>query len=225
MDSTTDREPQVVTRGRSAPYLRRFIARRLKTIILLGLFLLLGLRYGLASRLNTSEHVYLPTMECVGESEFPQDDFKNRNLLIFAATKESAEQSKHWGNVIGPRYVNRIARWNNDHGQKVLVVPVLDASSGMISYLPSWALKFLIKRLGGDDRDAILLDLTGSIRNQFQPISSSETLLILLGPNSKLQAYSIGDYSPDNATALIAAIDFDVGSQGSSGTRLVPDVR
>ena len=170
------------------------------------------LDYSFAVRPSLSGVLTIPTMECVGHSQFPQDNLKNRTLLIFVTTRESAEQSKHWGNVIGPRYVNKLARWNHDHGQKVLVVPVLDTSAGTTSYLPGWALKFLIKRLGGEDRDAVLLDSAGVIRNQFQPISLNQTLLLLLAPNSKLLAYSIGDYSPDKGKTLLAAIDSAVGS-------------
>ena len=170
------------------------------------------LDHSFAVRPSLSGVLTIPTMECVGHSQFPQDNLKNRTLLIFVTTRESAEQSKHWGNVIGPRYVNKLARWNHDHGQKVLVVPVLDTSAGTTSYLPGWALKFLIKRLGGEDRDAVLLDSAGVIRNQFQPISLNQTLLLLLAPNSKLLAYSIGDYSPDKGKTLLAAIDSAVGS-------------
>ena len=177
-----------------------------------AVLLLFCLGYGFAVRPISSGVLTIPTMECVGHSQFPQDNLKNRTLLIFATTQESAEESKHWGNVIGPRYVNKLARWNHDHGQKVLVVPVLDTSAGTTSYLPGWALKFLIKRLGGEDHDAVLLDSAGVIRNQFQPISLNQTLLLLLAPNSKLLAYSIGDYSPDKGKTLLAAIDSAVGS-------------
>jgi hypothetical protein len=179
---------------------------------LAALLLLFCLDYGFAGRPSLSGVLTIPAMECVGNSQFPQDNLKNRTLLIFATTQESAQQSKHWGNVIGRRYVNKLARWNHDSGQKVLVVPVLDVSSGKTSYVPGWALRFLIRQLGGEDHDAILLDSAGVIRNQFQPISSSQTLLLLLAPHSKLLAYSIGDYSPERGKPFLAAIDSAVGS-------------
>jgi hypothetical protein len=191
---------------------KSFLQFLIRASLLTAMLSLLCPDYSFAVRPSLSVVLKIPMMECVGDSQFPQGNLKNRTLLIFVTTRESADQSKHWGDVIGPRYVNKLARWNHDHGQKVLVVPVLDTSSGTTSYLPGWALKFLIKQLGGEDHDAVLLDSAGVIRSQFQPISSNQTLLVLVAPESKLLAYSIGDYSPKNAKPLLAAIDSAVGS-------------
>jgi len=172
----------------------------------------------------------LPDLDTVGEIQFRSKDYEHRNLLFFVSTKESADQSKRWGDVIGPNFVNKIARWNDDHGQKVLVVPVLDSSVDILSYLPKWGLKFLISRLGGSDRDAILLDYEGIIRGQFRPISNDDTLLVLLGPDFKLQAFAVGGPVPASQGRLIAAINADVGagalpSAGQPADRSNKDLR
>ena len=153
----------------------------------------------------------LSSLEPVGDFPFRANDFDQRNLLLFISTKESADQSKRWGEVIGPNFENKIARWNNDHGQKVLVIPVLDSSVDKLSYLPNWALKFLVRQLGGSDPDAVLLDYEGIIRRRFGPIPNDDSLLVLLGPHFKLQAFAIGEPTPIAQARILAALYADVG--------------
>jgi len=147
-------------------------------------------------------------MESVEGTTFALNQFKNRWLLIFASSRESADQSKHWGKAIADRYKERIAGWNKDQGQRVLVVAALDTSSGVLDHLPRWATKFLVRNLtDGDERVAVLLDRAGVIRNQVQPPFPSDAVLLLLGPDAKLESYVVGDYSPESAAKFFAAID------------------
>jgi hypothetical protein len=166
--------------------------------------------------------VSLPALEAVGETQFHQERYQNRNLLLFVSTKDSAEQSKQWGAAIGPNFANKIARWNDDHGQKVLVVPVLDSTVDILSYLPKWALEFLVRQLGGSDRDAVLIDSEGAIRGLFQPISSHDTLLVLLGPNFTLQTFVIGEPSQTAEARLISALNADVAVSVPTSGRQIP---
>lgn len=192
----------------------------LRLTLFVGTLCYLAIAEGLTaqSRLTLGDVLNLPDLEPVGEVQFRSKNYQHRNLLFFVSTKESAEQSKRWGAVIGPKFVNKIARWNHDHDQKVLVVPVLDGSVDALSYLPKWALKFLVSQLGGSDRNAILLDYEGTIRGQFQPISNDDTLLVLLGPDFKLQAFAIGAPSPAAQARLISALSTDVTAGSSSST-------
>lgn len=195
------------------PFLGGFGRRSYRIVSLVSVLVWLNLRTIAASPSVPTDYLTIPIMESIGRSSFPQQRLKSRNLLIFAASRESAQQSRRWGNAIEPRYGTRIARWNEDHGQRVLVVPVLDTSYGMLSLMPRWSVKFLVKQLAGsEERDAVFIDSAGTIRRQFQPTPSSEALLILLGPNFKVRSYAIGEYSPANAAKLFAAIDFELGS-------------
>lgn len=90
----------------------------------------------------------------------------------------------------------------------MLVVAALDTSSGVLDHLPRWATKFLVRNLSdGDERVAVLLDRAGVIRNQVQPPFPSDAVLLLLGPDAKLESYVVGDYSPESAAKFFAAID------------------
>ncbi len=192
--------PKIVSHSQSRRW--RFVV----AAILLILFWVPPLKA--ATPLIVGRPFAFPPMESVEGTTFDLDQFKSRWLLIFASSRDSADQSKRWGKAIANRYKKRIAGWNKDQGQRVLVVAALDTSSGVLDHLPLWATKFLVRNLSdGDERVAVLIDRAGVIRNQVQPPLPSDAVLILLGPDAKLETYVVGDYSPESAAKLFAAID------------------
>ncbi len=182
--------------------------RLLCGVILLALSIFHGLRVAVAAELKLGESFSIPSMESVGDTSFDRDQFKKRWLLFFASSRDSADESKRWGKAVAGRYKTAIAGWDKDRGQRVLVVPVLDTSSGLLDDLPLWATKFMVKNLGGgDERAGVLIDRTGEIRSQVQPLSPSDAVIVLVSPDDKLEAYAVGDYSPESAAKLFAVID------------------
>jgi hypothetical protein len=65
----------------------------------------------------------------------------------------------------------------------------------------------MVKLMGGGSE--VLLDWKGDLSQKIGA-PSDQAAVIVIGPDSRVQAIATGEYSPSAATALFAAIDADV---------------
>jgi len=156
--------------------------------------------------LKVGSYVDLSGMRDVAGREFRTSMLPGRAFLVFNSNRKSADQSRRWGDAVSARYGDNLAKWDEERGQPVLVVPVADLSNKPWM-VPQGVVSKMVKMLGGGDD--VLMDWNGTISKKVAA-PSGQPAVILIGPDSRVQAIATGDYSPSAATALFAAIDADV---------------
>lgn len=154
--------------------------------------------------LTKGSHLDLSGMHDVAGREFRTP--VRHALLIFSSSRQNADQTRRWGKAISDRYGDNIARWDEEKGEPILIVPVLDLS-GKPRMVPKGLVAKMVKLMGGDDE--VLLDWNGELGKKIgAPID--EAAVLLVGPDSKVQAITIGDYSASAAPPLFAAMDAQI---------------
>jgi len=156
--------------------------------------------------LKTGSLLDLSGMHDVAGREFRASEFPRCAFLVFSSSKKSADQSRRWGDAVSARYGDNLAKWDEQRGQPVLVVPVADLSKKPWM-VPQTVVAKMVKLLGGGDE--VLLDWKGTLSKRVAA-PSDQAAVILIGPDSRVQAIASGEYSPSAATALFAAIDADL---------------
>lgn len=171
-------------------------------LFLVPMFALVGAAAGPA--LTKGSHLDLSGMHDVAGREFRTPG--RHALLIFSSSRQNADQTRRWGKAIGDRYGDNIARWDEEKGEPILTVPVLDLSRKPW-LVPKGLVAKMVKLMGGDDE--VLLDWQGELGKKIgAPIDQAAVLLV--GPDSKVQAIAIGEYSASAAPTLFAAIDANI---------------
>ncbi len=154
--------------------------------------------------LTKGSHLDLSGMHDVAGREFRTPI--RHALLIFSSSRQNADQTRRWGNAISDRYGDNVARWDEEKGEPILIVPVLDLSRKP-RMVPKGLVAKMVKLMGGDDE--VLLDWQGDLAKKIgAPIDQAAVLLV--GPDSKVQAIAIGDYSASSAPALFSAMDAQI---------------
>jgi len=154
--------------------------------------------------LSKGGHLDLSGMHDVAGREFRTPI--RHALLIFSSSRQNADQTRRWGNAISDRYGDNVARWDEEKGEPILIVPVLDLSRKP-RIVPKSLVAKMVKLMGGDDE--VLLDWNGELGKKIgAPIDQAAVLLV--GADSKVQAIAIGDYSAAAAPPLFAAIDANI---------------
>ncbi len=148
----------------------------------------------------------LSGMLSVGGREFRAAEFAHRAFLVFSSNRRNADPSRRWGDALGDRFGDNLAKWDEERGEPILIVPVLDLS-GASSLMPKSLVANMIKLMGGGN--GVLLDWKGDVSHRIGA-PSDRAALILIGPDLRVQALVTGDYSPPAATDLFAAIDADL---------------
>src|SRR3990172_10236509 len=93
-------------------------------LFLVPMFALVGAAAGPA--LTKGSHLDLSGMHDVAGREFRTPG--RHALLIFSSSRQNADQTRRWGKAIGDRYGDNIARWDEEKGEPILTLPVLDLS-------------------------------------------------------------------------------------------------
>jgi hypothetical protein len=148
----------------------------------------------------------LSGMLSVGGREFRASEFAHRAFLVFSSNRRNADSSRRWGDALGDRFGDNLAKWDEERGEPILIVPVLDLS-GASSLMPKSLVANMIKLMGGGN--GVLLDWKGDVSHKIGA-PSDQAALILIGPDLRVQALVTGDYSPPAAKDLFAAIDADI---------------
>jgi len=156
--------------------------------------------------LTTGSPLDLSGMHDVAGREFRASALPHRAFLVFSSSKKTADQSRRWGDAVSARYGDNLAKWDEERGQAVLVVPVADLSSKPWM-VPQAVVSKMVKLLGGGDE--VLLDWKGTLSKRVAA-PPDQAAVILIGPDSRVQAIATGEYSPSAAEALFAAIDADL---------------
>jgi len=146
----------------------------------------------------------LSGMPSVGGQNFQAAALPNRTFLVFSSNRKNADQTRQWGDMIGHRYGAKLAKWTEQQGQPILIVPVLDSSS--MRFMPQSVVSGIVKMMGGGND--VLLDWKGALSEKVGA-PSDDAAVIAIGPDLRVQAIATGAYSPDAATALFAALDAD----------------
>lgn len=156
--------------------------------------------------LKIGSYVDLSGMQDVAGREFRASELPGRAFLVFSSSRKNADQSRRWGDAVGARYGGNLAKWDEERGQPVLVVPLADLSNKPWM-VPQAVVSKMVTMLGGGDD--VLMDWTGTLSKRVAA-PSDQAAVILIGPDSRVQAIATGEYSPSAAKALFAAIDADV---------------
>jgi len=146
----------------------------------------------------------LSGMPSVGGGKFEASALPHRAFLVFASNRQNADQTRRWGDAIGARFKDKLAKWTEERGEPILIVPVLDLSSAR--FMPQSVVAGLVKMMGGGND--VLLDWKGVVSQQVGA-PSSDAAVILIGPDLKVQSIVTGEYSPAAATPLFAALEAD----------------
>jgi hypothetical protein len=156
--------------------------------------------------LEIGSRLDLSGMHDVAGREFRAAALPGRALLVFSSNRKNADPSRRWGDAISRRYGDNLAQWDQEQGQPILIVPVLDLNNKPWM-VPQAVVAKMVKMLGGGDE--VLLDWKGTLSKRVAA-PSDQAAVILIGPDSRVQAIATGDYSPSAATELFAAIDADL---------------
>jgi hypothetical protein len=146
----------------------------------------------------------LSGMPSVGGRNFDASALPHSAFLVFASSRQNADQTRRWGDAIGARFKDKLAKWTEEHGQPISIVPVLDLSSAR--FMPQSVVAAVVKMMGGGND--VLLDWKGFV-SQKVGAPSSEAAVILTGPDLKVQSIVTGEYSPAAAAPLFAALEAD----------------
>jgi hypothetical protein len=182
------------------------ILQKPRSILLLALAIALAVSQSAAAdpALKTGSPLDLSGMPSVGGQNFQAAALPNRTFLVFSSNRKNADQTRQWGDMIGHRYGAKLAQWNQQSGQPILIVPVLDLSG--MRFMPQSVVGGMVKMMGGGND--VLLDWKG-VLSQKLGTPSDEAAVVVIGPDSRVQAIATGAYSPAAATALFAALDAD----------------
>ncbi len=161
------------------------------------------------SLLQPGGYLSVSGLRDVGGREFHSSELTPHALLIFSSSRETADQSRRWGDAVAKRYRERVGTWDAKPQPPLLVVPVLDLS-GMPWIVPKGLIPSMVKLLGGGDN--VLLDWKGAL-NKTIGSPTPQAAVVLVGPDSKVRALTVGDYSPSAAGPLFAAIDAQIARQ------------
>jgi len=172
-------------------------------LVLVAIFAMVGAAAA-GPALTKGSHLDLSGMHDVAGREFRTP--MRHALLIFSSSRQNADQTRRWGNAISDRYGDDVARWDEEKGEPILIVPVLDLSRKP-RIVPQGLVAKMVKLMGGDDE--VLLDWQGELGKKIgAPID--QAAVILVGPDSRVQAIAIGEYSPSAAPPLFAAMDAQI---------------
>jgi len=155
--------------------------------------------------LTTGSTLDLSGMPSVGGTEFQAAKLPHRAFLVFSSNRKNADQTRRWGNAIGDHFKGKLAKWTEEHGEPILIVPVLELSGAR--FMPSSVVAKTVKLMGGGDD--VLLDWKGMV-SQKVGAPPTEAAVIVIGPDLKVQAIVKGDYSPAAAKPLFAALAADI---------------
>jgi len=172
----------------------------------LAMVLLLASSAAADSTLKTGSPLDLSGMPAVAGREFRASELPHRAFLVFSSNRRNADQTRRWGDAIGHRFGDNLAQWDQEQGQPILIVPVLDLSRAP-RLMPQSLIVSMVKLMGGGSE--VLLDWKGELSSKIGA-PSHQAAVIVIGPDSRVQAIVTGEYSPSAATALFAAIDADV---------------
>lgn len=178
-------------------------SRRFALLVLVAIFAMVGAAAA-GPALTKGGHLDLSGMHDVAGREFRTPI--RHALLIFSSSRQNADQTRRWGDAISDRYGDNVARWDEEKGEPILIVPVLDLSRKP-RMVPESLVAKMVKLMSGDDE--VLLDWQGELGKKIGvPIDQAAVLLV--GPDSKVQAIAIGDYSASSAPPLFAAMDAQI---------------
>ncbi len=178
-------------------------SRRFALLVLVAIFAIIGAAVA-GPALTKGGHLELSGMHDVAGREFRTPI--RRALLIFSSSRQNADQTRRWGDAISDRYGDNVARWDEEKGEPILIVPVLDLSRKPL-LVPETLVAKMVRLMGGGDE--VLLDWRGDLGKKIgAPIDHAAVLLV--GPDSRVQAIAIGDYSASSAQPLFSAIDAQI---------------